>query len=103
MASKEDLILFGVGQRFTSTWILIPYCILIYDHLLSLNTEIKYIWRKPKRTSFFLFVVLRYSALAINTGMIFLRFGSVPLEQCVYRHLFPADDTRVATFPAVTP
>ncbi|KAJ6593088.1 hypothetical protein B0H19DRAFT_1245902 [Mycena capillaripes] len=57
---------------------------LCYDHLLTLESEINYIWKRPKRLSFFLFVILRYLALLSNFGMLYLKFGEVPLEKCLF-------------------
>ncbi|KAF7350819.1 hypothetical protein MSAN_01643700 [Mycena sanguinolenta] len=54
-AGIAALILYESGHQFTSTWVLIPFCILCYDHLLTLDTEINFVWKRPKRLSFFLF------------------------------------------------
>ncbi|KAF7362547.1 hypothetical protein MVEN_00602800 [Mycena venus] len=57
--TTAELISYEHGHRFTSTWIMIPFCILFYDYVLTLKDEINFIWRKPKRLSFFLFIILR--------------------------------------------
>jgi len=80
--NTADLIAYEYGHRFTDTWVLIPLMILCYDHLLTLETEINFMWKRPKRLSFFLFLILRYLPLLSNIGMLFLRFGEVPLEKC---------------------
>jgi len=80
--SSADLITYEQGHIFTSVWILIPVVILCYDHLLTLESEINFVWRKPKRLSFFVFVTLRYLALLSSIGMVILRFSEIPLERC---------------------
>ncbi|KAJ7474040.1 hypothetical protein FB451DRAFT_1247702, partial [Mycena latifolia] len=62
--------------------LIIPIVILCYDHLLTLESEITFVWRRPKRLSFFLFFLLRYFSLLSNIGMIILNFGNLPMEQC---------------------
>ncbi|KAF8207319.1 hypothetical protein K438DRAFT_1814761 [Mycena galopus ATCC 62051] len=54
--------------------------ILCYDYLLTLRSEIHFVWGKPKRLSSFLFGFLRHGCLLSNIGMIGLRFGPVPLD-----------------------
>ncbi|KAJ6605334.1 hypothetical protein DFH09DRAFT_1353805 [Mycena vulgaris] len=54
--------------------------ILCYDHLLTLEFEIEFVWRRPKRLSFFLFTLLRYGSLFSNIGMVILNFNTIPPE-----------------------
>ncbi|KAJ7451911.1 hypothetical protein FB451DRAFT_1283215 [Mycena latifolia] len=68
------------GHRFTKAWFLIPLVILCYDHLLTLESEITFVWRRPKRLSFLLFSLLRYFSLLSNIGRIILNFGNLPIE-----------------------
>ncbi|KAJ7860137.1 hypothetical protein B0H13DRAFT_2355744 [Mycena leptocephala] len=68
------------GNHFTNAWMLISIVILCYDHLLTLESEITYMWKRPKRLSFFLFILIRYFSLLSNVAMLFPRFGNVPLE-----------------------
>ncbi|KAF8176398.1 hypothetical protein K438DRAFT_1939394 [Mycena galopus ATCC 62051] len=58
--------------------------ILCYDHLLTLDSEINFLWRRPKRISFFLFILLRYFSLLSNIAMTqtLLNFGDVAPERC---------------------
>ncbi|KAJ6505842.1 hypothetical protein C8R47DRAFT_1209788 [Mycena vitilis] len=83
---SEDIVAMLYGQWFTDAWTLIPGVILIYDHALTLESEIKFVWGKPKRLSFYLFVILRYASLLSNVGMVMLRFGNVPLEELTDSH-----------------
>ncbi|KAF8180677.1 hypothetical protein K438DRAFT_1841652 [Mycena galopus ATCC 62051] len=82
MDGKETLTAMVLGRQLTDDFLLIGPMILCYDHLLTLRSEIHFVWGKAKRLSFFLFVVLRYGCLLTNIGMIGLRFGPVPLDRC---------------------
>ncbi|KAJ7877627.1 hypothetical protein B0H13DRAFT_2668283 [Mycena leptocephala] len=61
------------GHQFTSGALLVPLTIVCYDHLLNFDSEIEFVWRRPKRLSSFLFIALRYGSLLSNVTMIFLR------------------------------
>ncbi|KAJ7853392.1 hypothetical protein B0H13DRAFT_1904120 [Mycena leptocephala] len=61
------------GNHFTNAWMLISIVILCYDHLLTLESEITYMWKRPKRLSFFLFILIRYFSLLSNVAMLFPR------------------------------
>lgn len=74
----------GPRSQFTDIWILIPFSILCYDHLLTLEGEINFVWRKPKRLSFFLFVALRYVSLLSHIGILVLRFIQVSPEVWIF-------------------
>ncbi|KAJ7469411.1 hypothetical protein B0H11DRAFT_1920639 [Mycena galericulata] len=69
MSSESTIITVLDGYRFTNTWVLVAFVILCYDHLLTLDSEIKFLWRRPKRLSFFLFILLRYFSLFSNIAM----------------------------------
>ncbi|KAF8212573.1 hypothetical protein K438DRAFT_1751017 [Mycena galopus ATCC 62051] len=61
------------GLQFTEVWVLIPIVVLCYDHILTLQSEITYMWKQPKRLSFFMGILLRYGSLFSNVAMLFLR------------------------------
>jgi len=82
MDSADTTTAMAFGRWFTDAFLLIPLVILLYDHLLTVESEVNFVWRKPKRISFFIFVALRYMSLLSNIGMVALRFGSMPLERC---------------------
>lgn len=46
--------------------VLVPYIILIYDHMATLTEEIVFIWCRPKALSSALFLLNRYVALLGN-------------------------------------
>ncbi|KAJ7106589.1 hypothetical protein C8R44DRAFT_805557 [Mycena epipterygia] len=82
MSSEYTIATILDARRFTNSWFLVSLVILCYDHLLTLDSEINYVWRRPKRLSFFLFILLRYVSLLSNIGMSFLNFGDVEIERC---------------------
>ncbi|KAJ7124181.1 hypothetical protein C8R44DRAFT_852185 [Mycena epipterygia] len=82
MSSESTIATILDASRFSNGCFLVSLVILCYDHLLTLDSEINYVWRRPKRLSFFLFILLRYVSLLSNIGMIFFRFGDVELERC---------------------
>ncbi|KAJ7106591.1 hypothetical protein C8R44DRAFT_805561 [Mycena epipterygia] len=69
-----------MSSENTIVTILDARIILCYDHLLTLDSEINYMWRRPKRLSFFLFILIRYVSPLSNIGMSFLIFGDMELE-----------------------
>ncbi|KAJ6568992.1 hypothetical protein B0H19DRAFT_1256677 [Mycena capillaripes] len=76
----SDTLAMAYGHQFKQLWLFISLAVLCYDHLLTFGDEINFIWRRPKRLSFFLFVTLRYVSLLSNIGMMVLALGDVPLE-----------------------
>ncbi|KAJ7909846.1 hypothetical protein B0H13DRAFT_2329989 [Mycena leptocephala] len=82
MSSESTIITILDGYRFTNTWVLVALVILCYDHLLTLDSEINFLWRRPKRLSFFLFILLRYFSLLSNIAMTqtLLNFSDVAPE-----------------------
>ncbi|KAJ7436244.1 hypothetical protein B0H11DRAFT_2110833 [Mycena galericulata] len=80
--NAADLVSAEYGQRFTNIWVLIPAVIIWHDYLLTLEYEIRFVWKRPKRLSFYLFLVLRYVALLSNIGMLLMSFADVP-ERCI--------------------
>jgi hypothetical protein len=66
--------------QFADVFVLVPFTILCFAHLLTLEDEINFVWRKPKQPIFFLFVVVRYVSLLSDIAMIVPRFGPAPLE-----------------------
>ncbi|KAJ7791782.1 hypothetical protein B0H14DRAFT_2934411 [Mycena olivaceomarginata] len=82
MASEDTSAAMVFGRHFTNACLLLTFTILCYDYLLTFEDEINFVWRKHKRLSFFLFIILRSVSLLSNTVMIVLRFGPAPLERC---------------------
>ncbi|KAG1908596.1 uncharacterized protein F5891DRAFT_973965 [Suillus fuscotomentosus] len=67
--------------------VLVPYIILIYDHMATLTEEIVFIWCRPKALSSALFLLNRYVALLGNIYAFidYLLPASVRLSCSTYR------------------
>ncbi|KAJ7796329.1 cytochrome P450 [Mycena olivaceomarginata] len=76
-----------LSSQLTDAFLLVPFAILCFDHLLTLEHEFNYVWRKPKRLSFFLFIVLRYMSLLSSIAMLVLRLGPAPLKYQLPRNI----------------
>ncbi|KAJ7626134.1 hypothetical protein FB45DRAFT_869231 [Roridomyces roridus] len=63
-------------SRITRSIFLSGLVILIYDHLLTLNTEIKYIWSSKLRPSTCWFFAFRYLGLVATLVMFLYYFGA---------------------------
>ena len=64
------------------------YCIialLVFDTLLTLPSEIKYIWCKKFRLGIFLYFLARYSLLATSLVYIYVSLFVVPLQVCEFK------------------
>ncbi|KAF7375340.1 hypothetical protein MSAN_00421100 [Mycena sanguinolenta] len=53
---------------------LFGFVILIYDHFLTFDDEVRLIWRRPLRPSALWFFAVRYFSLACSIGMLFFYF-----------------------------
>ncbi|KAJ6458194.1 hypothetical protein C8R45DRAFT_1031949 [Mycena sanguinolenta] len=80
--SEATLLAMAVGDAFRDYALLTGATILFFDHLLTMADEIDFVWRKPKRLSFFIFVALRHVSLLSNIGMLVLRYVPMSLESC---------------------
>ncbi|PIL22617.1 hypothetical protein GSI_15307 [Ganoderma sinense ZZ0214-1] len=97
MASYVDIVLTkeeyelctNVTESF-GTWIraggLLSYTVLLYDHLLTLGDEVKYIWRKKKRGPLiWLFFLNRYMTPLAFVGNLYAYFsGTFTHERCMH-------------------
>jgi len=70
------------GLLFTDYSYLVPFAIIIYDHMLTFQFEVEYIWKRPKRRSSYLFLLIRYVSLLSNIGVMLLNFGDVATDNC---------------------
>ncbi|KAJ7308628.1 hypothetical protein DFH08DRAFT_1051043 [Mycena albidolilacea] len=62
------------------------YVVLLYDHLLTLDDEVKYIWSAPTTIAKILFLTLRYMVPLFLTGETITRSGLVviPMSDATY-------------------
>ncbi|KAJ7261578.1 hypothetical protein C8J57DRAFT_1514093 [Mycena rebaudengoi] len=76
-----DDIVFARDQRQTIALSLVGLVVLVYDYLLTLDSEIKYIWvRQHKRGSAW-YLSIRYFTLFSNIAMAFLVFENLEAEE----------------------
>lgn len=57
-------------------------CILYYDHLIQLDTEVQYMWRRRKSASSAMFLTLRYAAPMSNIPTVVFSFVPVSAKGC---------------------
>ncbi|KAJ6448063.1 hypothetical protein C8R45DRAFT_1115525 [Mycena sanguinolenta] len=57
--------------------------ILIYDHTLTLATEVKFIWAAKLRPSIYWFLALRYIGLVVNITNSMIYFADLSPKRCV--------------------
>ncbi|KAF8874536.1 hypothetical protein BD779DRAFT_1678681 [Infundibulicybe gibba] len=59
-----------------------------YDHLITVDREIKYLWTRPKKPSTYLFLVNRYFLFSVN--MVEVYFGFTESNPTAQRFGFPS-------------
>ncbi|KAJ7735687.1 hypothetical protein B0H14DRAFT_3898640 [Mycena olivaceomarginata] len=70
-----------VDHRLTHYIFLAGLAVLVYDHLLTLEAEIKLIWSSKLRASTCWFLAVRYIALSANIGVVVYYFGNLDHEE----------------------
>ncbi|KAJ7882575.1 hypothetical protein B0H14DRAFT_3128781 [Mycena olivaceomarginata] len=70
-------------SRMIRYFFLAGLAVLIYDHLLTLGTEVKFIWSSKLRASTCWFLAVRYIALSANIAVAVYNFGNLNHESCV--------------------
>ncbi|KAK6988640.1 hypothetical protein R3P38DRAFT_3373958 [Favolaschia claudopus] len=53
-------------------------CVLFYDHMLTLENEINYLWKRRKLASAYWFFAIRYFSLASNVAGVVYLFKTLP-------------------------
>ncbi|KAJ6565912.1 hypothetical protein DFH09DRAFT_1314691 [Mycena vulgaris] len=76
-----DLDTLGHDQRLRRSVFLAGLAVIIYDHFLTLGSEVTYIWTPKIRRSSAWFLVFRYTALLSNLAMIALFLGDFSPER----------------------
>ncbi|KAJ7832001.1 hypothetical protein B0H13DRAFT_2430149 [Mycena leptocephala] len=73
--SRQDLIV-AVQNVFTTRYVSAAgYVVLLYDHLLTLDLEVEYIWSAPNTSAKILFLIMRYMVPLFLTGETITRNG----------------------------
>ncbi|KAJ6552766.1 hypothetical protein B0H19DRAFT_1072269 [Mycena capillaripes] len=78
-----DPVTFAWELRLYRSFVLAGLALLIYDHTLTLATEVKFIWAANFRPSICWFLALRYIGLAANIANCVLYFAELSRESCV--------------------
>ncbi|KAJ7859325.1 hypothetical protein B0H14DRAFT_3864098 [Mycena olivaceomarginata] len=78
-----DTATFAWDLRLYRSVVLAGLALLIYDHTLTLATEVKFIWAAKLRPSIYWFLALRYIGLAANITNCVLYFAELGRESCV--------------------
>ncbi|KAJ7181519.1 hypothetical protein C8R43DRAFT_272369 [Mycena crocata] len=81
-AHMDSSIVFRDGQ-ISRSFFLAGFVILVYDHILTLQSEVKYIWSSRLRLSTYWFLCVRYFSLAANITVSVFYFGHLKSEVCV--------------------
>ncbi|KAL4076980.1 hypothetical protein V8B97DRAFT_1938760 [Scleroderma yunnanense] len=48
------------NQTFTNTLTMVPLTLLLYDYAITLDSEVEYIWTKPKSVVTLIYSMFRY-------------------------------------------
>ncbi|KAJ7743910.1 hypothetical protein DFH07DRAFT_835118 [Mycena maculata] len=78
-----DYTTFVSDHRIYRNFFLVGLVILIYDHLLTLATEVKHIWSSKLRPSTCWFLAVRYIGLSASITISVFYFGDLSHEVCV--------------------
>ncbi|KAJ7106701.1 hypothetical protein C8R44DRAFT_326273 [Mycena epipterygia] len=78
-----DYNTFASDHRIYRSFVLAGLAILVYDHLLTLGSEVKYVWSSKLRPSTCWFLAVRYIGLAANIVIAVFYFGDLDPEVCV--------------------
>ncbi|KAJ7882605.1 hypothetical protein B0H14DRAFT_3857515, partial [Mycena olivaceomarginata] len=79
-SAELDYATFGFDHRVLRYFFLAGFIVLIYDHLLTLGTEVKFIWSSKLRASTCWFLAVRYIAFSANIAVAVYNFGNLDYE-----------------------
>ncbi|KAJ7473116.1 hypothetical protein B0H11DRAFT_2282633 [Mycena galericulata] len=81
-SASLDVASVAQDQRLRRSVFLTGLVVVLYDHLLTLGSEIKHIWVRPVKRSSIWFLTVRYVALLSNLSMMTFFFGDFSPESC---------------------
>ncbi|KAJ6451152.1 hypothetical protein C8R45DRAFT_1042376 [Mycena sanguinolenta] len=81
-SSNLDYITFATDHRIYRSFFLAGLTILIYDHILTLSMEVKYIWSSKLRLTTCWFYAVRYIGLCASITISAFYFGKMGHEVC---------------------
>ncbi|KAJ7501239.1 hypothetical protein B0H11DRAFT_2225055 [Mycena galericulata] len=76
-----DVALVAQDQRLRRSVYLAGLVVVLYDHLLTLGSEIRHIWVRPVKRSSIWFLTVRYVAVLSNLGMMAFFMGDFGPEE----------------------
>ncbi|KAJ7903226.1 hypothetical protein B0H13DRAFT_2274835 [Mycena leptocephala] len=80
-SSVEDILVAQDQSPFSSPFLRWEM-ILVYDSLLTLDSEVEHMWVRERKLGSAWFFFIRYCALGSNMVMFVLMFGDFALERC---------------------
>ncbi|KAJ7159040.1 hypothetical protein C8R43DRAFT_994763 [Mycena crocata] len=69
-------------QRLVQALFLVGFVLVVYDYLVTFSAETRFIWGRPKRLSFYWFLLNRYLTLSTNIIMAVFTFATFSPEVC---------------------
>ncbi|KAJ7473527.1 hypothetical protein FB451DRAFT_1249476 [Mycena latifolia] len=86
-SNTPDYPTFAWDHRIYRCFFVAGLVILIYDHLLTLGSEVQYVWSSKLRPSTCWFLAVRYVGLAASITISVFYFGDLSHESCVKMQL----------------
>ncbi|KAF7351722.1 hypothetical protein MSAN_01605400 [Mycena sanguinolenta] len=86
-SSGLDYVTFASDHRIYCSFFLAGLTILLYDHILTLGMEVKYIWSSKLRPATCWFLAVRCVGLSASITMSVFYFGHMGQEVCVKMQL----------------
>ncbi|KAF8186217.1 hypothetical protein K438DRAFT_1973575 [Mycena galopus ATCC 62051] len=77
------------GLRVERNFYLTGTVLLVYDHLLTFKSEVRYMWTPGHIKTSAWYLGVRYFALCANVAMLALTFGNFPTT--MYAPLYPSN------------
>lgn len=89
MQATESYVNFVEGARYLDIFYIVSLSLLYWDHFLTFDDEVKYVWRSSFSWSSFWFFLNRYFAFFGNIPVIVIAFSySLPTSICNQYHLY---------------
>ncbi|KAJ7101254.1 hypothetical protein B0H15DRAFT_815471 [Mycena belliarum] len=62
---------------------LVGVSILVWDYIITLGVEVRYLWQPAKSASSYWFFTIRYGALGANIPVAIFSFVTLPMKSCI--------------------
>ncbi|KAF8524763.1 hypothetical protein JB92DRAFT_2879205, partial [Gautieria morchelliformis] len=90
MSSQQSVDIQTISDDLAGSYVdLAALALLAYDTLLTLPSEITYIWRRRVRLGTVLYLLARYPAILVSIITVYLDIANIPLEYdiCVFLYI----------------